>query len=56
MFTDMDPEDLNFSANMSDMAVSSNEDELSEDGGERYEPNRKHIVYQSCLAELIMKV
>lgn len=53
---DIDPQDMNFSANVSGMAISSTEDELSEDGGCSAQGNRKHIIYQSCLGELLMKV
>lgn len=59
--TDIDPESMdyhnisNFSADVSGMAVSS-EEEISEDGGDQPHPNRKHIVYQSSLAELVNKV
>jgi len=52
----MSPDEMSYSANVSGMAVSSTEDELSEDGGDNVRPNRKHIVYQSCLLELVKQV
>ena len=61
IISDVDPESMDFtnisnwSANVSAMMVSS-EEEMSEDSGNPADPNRKHIVYQSCLAELIGKV
>lgn len=57
MFIDVDPEDINFSLNMSGMAVSSSDDE-SDDGepGHALKENRKHIVYQSCIATLVKLV
>lgn len=61
IISDVDPESMgftnlsNWSANVSAMMVSS-EEEMSEDSGNPADPNRKHIVYQSCLAELIGKV
>lgn len=47
---------MNFSANLSGMVISSTEEELSEDGGDSGNGNRKHIIYQNCLGELLMKV
>lgn len=46
---------MDYSLNMTSMLVSS-EEESSDDGGNGVNHNRKHIVYQSCLAELIAKV
>lgn len=47
---------MNYSAHVSGMAVSSDEEEISEDGGDPPNANRKHIVYQSSLANLIAMV
>ena len=61
IISDVDPESMDFtnisnwSANVSAMMVSS-EEEMSEDSGNPADPNRKQIVSQSCLAELIGKV
>lgn len=50
-----DPECSTFSAAMTSMAVSS-EEESSDEGENPVNQHRKHIVYQSILAELISKV
>ena len=53
-FVDIDPEDMNFSIQLSGMNISDEDDEM--DIGQKQNPERKHIVYQSCLMELFNMV
>lgn len=46
---------MDFSWDVSKQTLSSEEEE-PEDGGENSNPYRKHIVYQSCLQDLISMV
>ena len=56
IFADIDPESSTFSANMSGMIVSS-DDDISDDEDEvAVSTTRKHIVYQSNLFQLVKMV
>lgn len=55
-FTDIDPEDMDYSANVSGMQVSSDEDDDEEVFQVPENHTRKHIVYQSSLVDLIKQV
>ena len=52
---DVDPEDMNYTPNMSNMAVSE-DDADDEVEVAKEDANRKHIVYQCCLLELFTMV
>lgn len=53
---DVDPEDLDFSLNMSGMQVSSSEEEEEPVFAMPHNVTRKHIVYQTELLQLIKQV
>ena len=55
-FLNIDQKNMNFSPKMSGMAVLSSDDNLWKGGKSAECATRKHILYQSCLVQHLVKI